>query len=146
MNYSPSAVIVQYLVDENLFSYPSRNGTWPVYIDYFPGGKKKQTGGVVSSTQGLMDGREMESGKVIDHPGIQIMVRTKTYDKGYEKILSVCSDFETVNNKSVVMRDSTIYTLCNISRISSILPMGIEEETRLFLFSVNFIITMKKNP
>ena len=95
----------------------------------------------MGDSEGFMDGRLM-TGEVIDHPGIQIRVRSRNYQTGFQKISKVAKNLSELSNFPVVMPSGLSYTIHNVSRVSSILPMGIEPGTRLFLFSVNFLVTV----
>ena len=144
MSKSPAEVLHYYLISQGLFTSPSAKGDFPLFITTLPGGKDVEKAGCVSDTSFIKDGRLM-TGETIIHPGIQIRIRTRTFEEGWMKMRAIASLLEMVHNLSIVISADDYYTLYNVSQTSAILPMGQDPETRLFLFSINYITTIKEN-
>jgi len=144
MNKSPAEILQFYLISQDIFSSPSSKENWPLFITTLPTGKGLDDIGCISDTTSVKDGRLM-SGPNILHYGIQARTRSRTFEDGWKKMQEITSVLELVNNLSIVIDVDNIYILQNISQGSSVLPMGQDPETRLFLFSVNFITTIKES-
>lgn len=143
MSHPSSEILIKYLIDETeLFTLSTRGSTWPIFQNVLPGNKNIQSAGVIFDTGGILDGRLMSTGETIDHPGIQVRVRSKDPSSGYNKLKDVCDKFASIHNASVEMADGTEYVINSITRISTILPIGIDPETKLFEFTVNFIVSI----
>jgi len=142
MNHTPAQILAYYLTIEGIFTSPTNTaGEWPLFVTSLPGGKSVQQAAALRDTEGVADGRLMV-GETIDHPGIQLRIRVRDYLTGWRKIWAAANDFSAINQLSVVMTDGTVYIVHNVSRISSVLPMGVEPETGLPVFSVNFLVTI----
>lgn len=141
MNHTSAQILTKYLIDKGLFTDPLDNDEWPVFINHLPGGKDVQQAAAVNDNESMMDGRLME-GTVIDHPGIQVRVRDRDFTIGLQKARAVAASFSTIKKKIVAMSDGSHYTIWNVSRVSNVLPMGVEPGTRLKLFSTNFLTTI----
>jgi hypothetical protein len=143
MNKSPAEILAYYLMSQNTFSNPSSLTPWPLFTTTLPTGKNIELAACINDTMSIKDGRLM-SGENIIHFGIQVRVRGRTFTEGWMKIMEVASLFEQVHNVSIVIDVDNTYIIHNVSQTSSILPMGQDPETRLFLFSMNFITTIKE--
>jgi hypothetical protein len=115
---------------------------FPCFVAYMPDDPDNLM--VVYDTTGELDGRIMSTGEVVEHPGIQIMVRAKDYPTGYEKCLQICKAFEEVKNLPVAISSMETYVVSSITRRSGIISLGIDENDRKrrHYFSINFITTI----
>ena len=142
MNYTTAQIITKYLIGEGIIESPTKLAIWPGYISHLPGGKSVQQAVALSDTQGVNNGRIMKTGEVIEHPGLQIRVRSRDFETSFKKATEAADKLSTTIRETVTMNDGSKYLINNVSRFSSILPMGVEPETRLFLCSVNFTATI----
>jgi len=142
MKHTTAQILTKYLMGKGIIETPSKQAIWPGFISHLPGGKDVQQAVALSDTQGMNDGRIMRTGEVIEHPGLQIRVRSRDFETSFQKATEAADSLSSVIRQSVTMKDNTSYLINNVSRFSSILPMGVEPETRLFLCSVNFTATI----
>jgi hypothetical protein len=92
----------------------------------------------------LLDGRLMGTGEVIEHYGIQLKIRSSDYLTGWQKIRQLVLYLRAINNNHVVIGDTT-FVLHNLSQTTSIVCLGNEAESkRRFLFTVNYVCTIKQ--
>lgn len=143
MNHTVSDIVATYLISQGILQIPGISATWPIYVGHLPGGKLQRQAAVITDTPATRDGRLMHTGEVIEHPNFQIRVRSEVYQTALLKLQEIATTFDPITNTTVVMGVDS-YSIKNISRTSSIIPMGVEPETRLFLFSANFLITIKQ--
>ena len=83
-------------------------------------------------------------GLVPTHPGIQLRIRSNTGEIGYIKIEDIASALDKILNATVEMGGGKEYEIQNASRTSPIIPLGQEIGTRRYLFTVNFLLTIKR--
>ena len=142
---SPAFILSEYIINELLsMTNPENGGLWPLYTAHMPDGDDVESNcGALYGTPGILDGRLM-TGLVIEHPGIQLRIRSKTYEVGFAKTEAIVLSLDGVNNSTVVINSST-YQIQNVSKSTPIIPLGLERGTeRRFLFTVNFLMTLKK--
>ena len=143
---SPAVILSEYLIDQGLFTAPSDEDSWPLYISSVPDADtvENDLGGIYDS-EGLKDGRIMSSGETIFHYGFQVRVRSEDYQDGWDKLHEVNELLVAVTNEVVTVA-SVDYLVESISQISSIMSLGVEEGTkRRYNFTVNFLATIKEN-
>lgn len=135
----PSAIMYQLLHDLGRVG-----GGWPAYISFMPDTPDEVV--VIYDTEGDMDGRLMATGEQIEHPGIMIQVRGKSYLDTCNKAAQIALALDQVRNVWVAADSSSWYNVLNVSRTSPVIPLGIEEDARgrRHLFSLNMVLTMQK--
>jgi len=143
---SPATVIAEYIIQTlALMTRPSVQGNWPLYVASMPDGDNVETNvGAVYDTLGIKDGRLM-IGSMIQHYGMQIRIRSREYNEGFEKIEDIVSDLDAVLNQTIEISPLE-YEILNVSRTSPIVPLGLERDStkRRFLFTTNFLATIKE--
>jgi|SRR6185503_6369049 len=138
---SPSDIIRQALIDLSLVD---TSEGWSVFVGFFPDTPDEAV--CVYDTAGVLDGRLMVTGEVIEHPGIQIRVRGKSYPAVWSKITEITKGLDVIKKLSVVFSEEEAYTVHNVSRSGAILPMGIDEigNRRLHNFAANMTVTISR--
>ena len=146
LQISPAMIVARYIIEAlETMTDPSDDDSWPLYIGSSPDGDNVETNiGVMYDTVGIKDGRLMV-GSVIQHFGIQLRIRSRDYEDGYEKIESVASDLDAILYETIEINTEE-YRIENLSRTSAIIALGLEQNTtkRRFLFTVNFLATLKE--
>ncbi len=139
MNHSPSEVIRQYLLDEELFDEDLADD-WSLYVDAMP--PKPHKVAVVYSTTGLKDGRLMDGGETIFHNGFQLRVRGLSYNAVFLKLRAAKDNLLTVNGASVVLDEDT-YIIHNVSQATDLIYLGLNlEDSRRMSWVCNFLATI----
>ncbi len=141
---SPASVIAEYIITTlTTMTKPTLNNDWPLYISLMPDGDEVETNlGAVYDTVGVNDPRQM-NGLVPEHPGIQIMIRSQNHEAGYAKIESIGNALDEVVRAQVFIGEKE-FEIHNISRTSNIVSLGVERGTKRYLFSLNYIVTIRK--
>lgn len=136
---APADIIRQLLIDLGL---GAATGDWTIYVSFFPDTPDKAI--CIYDTAGIFDGRLMENGFRIEHPGIQIQVRAQIYPDLWDKANTIATTLDAQMGTEVIMESAEAYTIHNISRTGAILPIGIEEEgdRRRHYVSINAVITL----
>ena len=113
-----------------------------LYVSFLPDKPDEMI--AIFDTAGRLDGRMMRTGEQIEHYGIQIQVRGKSYPGTYAKVRGIASFLDAVKKESVDMGSDEIYVLHNMSRSGAILPIGMETvaDRRRYLFSLNYLATI----
>lgn len=145
LSLSPAAIAAEYLIETSgsMVRYDS-GSSWPLFVSHMPDGPNVPTDcGCIYDTSGVLDGKLM-AGIVIEHPGIQLRVRSRDYQTGWAKIEATALVLDAINYDTLT-KNSLEYELQNFSRTSGIVSLGLERGTnRRFLFTVNFAVTIKQ--
>ena len=142
---SPASIIAYYIIEElSKMTDPSDKDDWPLYISHLPDGSNVKTdAGAIYDTTGINDMRSMDGG-VPQHPGIQIRIRSRSYETGYAKIEDIANALDEVVNASIEI-GVLEYEIQNVSRTSPIVSLGVEPGTRRrFSFTINFLLTVRE--
>ena len=142
LEVSPASIIAYYIINTLAkMTDPSTGSAFPLWISHMQ--DKPSNAGAIYDTSGVLEQRQM-SGLVPTHQGIQIRIRATSYEIGYAKIEDIASALDEVFDASVEI-DPEEYVLQNVGRSSPIVSLGIEEGTkRRYLFTVNFLLTIRK--
>ena len=138
---APSVVMARYVIETlGLAGDPTVGEDWPLYIGSMPDYGAPNDCMAIYDTTPVGHGRNMD-GTYDQHFGMQLRVRSKEYDDGWDKINAVAEAVDLTYNDQVLMADGNKYTIRTMTRASSVLPLGIEPQTkrRRYLFTVNWI-------
>ncbi len=139
---SQANIIQTYIIGQGLMSTPSDGDVWPLYVSHLP--DIDIDCGAIYDTAGVLDAK-LSNGEVVEHLGIQISIRSDDYEMGYIKIEAITLALDVIHNVDVALDSATYYRIQNASRSSPIVPLGTEKGTkRRFLFTVNFLMTLRK--
>jgi len=142
---SIASILAAYIINSlSLMTNPSDGDNWPLYISSMPDGDDVEVNcGSIYDTVGILDGK-LSNGEVIQHPGIQLRIRSDNYEIGFAKIEAIALALDDVSWDTVEV-NAIAYLLQNISRTTSIVPLGSERGTkRRFIFTTNFLVTIRK--
>ena len=143
---SPAFTLASYIIENaiGVMTDPADEDDWPLYVSSMPDEPDIETNlGVLYNTTGIKDGRLM-SGVVIKHYGIQLRIRSNIYTIGFAKAETIMVALDSVFPDTIVI-DAVTYRIYNVKRMSSVIALGIEKGTKgRFLFTVNFLVTLKR--
>jgi len=136
---APAAEIIHQLLADA--GHIELSADWPGYISFMPSFPNQAV--CVYDMSGEDDGRLM-TGTKIDHPGIQIQVRSKTYSVGWSKASDIALALDNQIKTSVAIESDATYILHNASRRGTIHPIGVDEEDgqRRHYFTINAMVTI----
>ncbi len=143
---SPASVIAEYIITTlELMTRPTLNNDWPLYTSLLPDGKNVKTNaGVIYDIAGVSDSRQM-NGLIPEHPGIQLRIRSRDYETGFAKIEAMASALDDLVTVATVIVGDETYEIYNVSRQINIIPSDeVKGTTRRYLFTLDFIVTIKK--
>jgi len=136
MGTSPAVLIASLLVQVgNLMSLPSSKEEWPMYVAHLP--DLKANSGVIYDTAGLLDGRLMKTGEVIEHYGLEIHIRSNKYDTGFSKINELANALDLVHNITVDVDSDLGFQIVSVNKMTPATYAGLDEERR-FNFTTNY--------
>jgi len=142
LSFPPALIIARYLTGNfSSITIPTNLQDWPLYVGYMPDDTRRNAGAVYD-TVGLLDGRIMRTGEVIEHPGIQIKVRSLGYETGYQKAREVVVYLDALINELVTIQQKN-FMIKNASRSSMIASLGLDEKNN-HNFTVNYTTTIKE--
>ena len=96
---TPAGQLASLLLRKGLLVLPGPNVAWPISISHIPDDPNEAM--AFYDTTGTEDGRLMESGERVEHPGFQIKFRSKNYDVGYAKARLIAGALDTYHNEQV---------------------------------------------
>lgn len=144
---SPASIIAAYIIDIlEKMSSPDANSDWPLYVSHLPDSDNVKTdAGAIYNTTGINDMRSM-NGKIPQHPGIQLRIRSQNSETGYAKIEDIALTLDEIFRNTVEV-DEQEYEIQNASRTTPIVSLGLEVGTtkRRYNFTVNYLLTLKLN-
>lgn len=147
LDHSPADVIRKVIVQLTLGVVPSYangvyNGSpWPVFAGGEP--DKPDSSITVYDTSGVDHGRLMH-GERSEHHGVQVRIRSAAHTAGYAKARAIAVGFDEDVSFMTVTIGSTSYTVWAITRTSDVLDIGKEPGTNRDLFTVNAIVSLRK--
>ena len=141
---SPARILANYIIQTmSKLSTPSESDDWPLYISHLPDAKDISTAvGAIFNTAGVLESRCM-NGKVPQHHGVQIRVRSRTSEAGYIKLEDIACILDLVSCDTTITIGTLSFNLQNISRSSTIITMGIDE-LRRSNYAVNYLLTLRR--
>lgn len=144
--HAPAQIIAKYIIEATLGTDPIKNQRWPTFIGFMPNERENKSGLICCyDTNGTTDGRLMRTGTIIEHPSVQIRLRSVDAQSAYAKARSIATALDSLFREEISLEDST-YLLLNASRRSPILDMGTSPEEKTFKnFSINYLLTIKEN-
>lgn len=141
IQHSPSQIIAAYLIQAGVFSTPGAIKEWNLFSNSMP--KIPIELGATYNFMGIMDGREQGTGRTVEHPGFQVMLRTQQDDRASIKANQVFAALDAVRNTQITVGDVT-YNLTAAHRTSPLLPVKEEEGGGRLLFVINGILTFQE--
>ncbi len=142
LSHLPSDIIRQLLIDLML----GTDGTlddWPIYTTASPNTPSDVI--ILFQTEGKFQGRDMFSGAIQGHYGINIAVRGEDIETTGDKAQDIADAMDSTVDRDIVSMTSPIntYQIEAITRTSDPLHVGKEQpEGRWELFSINLIVAM----
>ncbi|MDD3034705.1 MAG: hypothetical protein PHT25_08930, partial [Bacteroidales bacterium] len=125
MIHTSAEILAQYMMDVGIFEMPSQAASWPLYIAFLPARENGNDSAVIAETTGILDGRYAD-GKYVEHYGSQLRVRSLSYSEGYLKTYNASLELNSILNTPITL-DGVFYRINNVSRTSSVIPLGVEE-------------------
>ena len=146
LEISPALILSEYIINTlGLMTNPTASGLWPLYTSYLPDSDDVESNaGAIIGKEGFLDGRLMKTGEVINHPGLQLKIRSLTNEIGYVKIESIGLGLDQVAGNNIIIDGST-FEILNIKKVTDIISLGLEEGTnRKYISTIDFLMTLKK--
>ena len=138
---SPASILASYIINTLGLMSGYSSDDWPMFIGSLPDSDNiADDAGAIYDTSGVLDGRLMRNGTIIEHEGVQIRIRSVEYNDGWQKINDIMDALDAVLNVEVTV-DSYDYVLNSLSRAASIAIMGADEKRR-YSFTVNYLCTI----
>lgn len=141
--YSPADIVRQLLVDLGLTE--ESGSSWPAYVSFLP--ELPHEAICVYDTAGNPDGRLMEDGTRIEHPGIQIRVRGRTYLDAWQKANSIALALDIMGQILIALYGMSTYLIHNVSRTGTVISAGVDDrdDRRRYHFTINAVMTIPNN-
>lgn len=120
-------------------------GQWPVFVSTLPEGTDvKDNALCVYDTSGVMDGRIQKTGESIEHPGIQVRIRSGDYAAGFAKAKAAAAALDGIKMSAVTVGAESA-KVQSVTR-GAVMSLGPEPQNRRRVsFTINGIVTMVSN-
>src|SRR6185436_10934890 len=158
MKHAPADIIRHYMKAIGICTLPEDNLDWPGYVDFLTG--KSPNAILFTDTNGRRDGRFMRTGETIEHPGLQVLVRSNDQQVAWQRADLISKIFDATAKQIVTIQNTSDptaqnYVISSISRRGSIIPLSTEEhykalerqskEIKLgqFIYVLNALITLE---
>ena len=138
--HSPADIVRYLLIASELGSLPTDGISWPAYVSSEPDAPDNCI--TLYDTQGRTDGRIHFTGEVVDHPGVQVRVRSVDHKTGYVKAKSIHSVLSTKVLRTVTIASET-YLVQTLTMQQAPLALGTERGiSERHIFTINLIVTI----
>lgn len=147
LEHSPAQIIRQLLIDLSLAT--DGGASWPAFYSREPGAPDNCI--TVYATQGIVHGRSMIDGRIVEKRGIQIRIRSQVENVGWVKADAIRTELaESVYQRTVHITSGathTDYLVHSLDRIGEILSIGTESPTSSRnLFTLNAVTHIRQLP
>jgi len=134
---SVAEIVRQALVDIGQVNVSFHGGDWPAFVGSTWDLNTNMC--ALYDTTPIKDGRIVDTGEVIMHHGLQLLVSSLDYEIGWSKFRDVMQVINELRNVEVTV-DGTVYIIVNAKKESAA-HIGIDERRRQ-LFSANYLVTV----
>ena len=143
MSLDPIKIARQILIDGEIVTLPSESEDWPCYDKRLPDDASVPNNALaIVGTSGVKQGRKMR-GLTLMKRGVQVFLRSSKYDDGWDKMVEIQAEFDTVD-KTTVTVDSVDYLVQVMVQVTDIISIGTEpDNSRRELFSLNYLMEVK---
>lgn len=134
LSHPPARIIRNMLADLGYGTHWDAAGSWPLYFNQLPDSPDNCI--AIHDTEGVRHGRDMAAGSVVEHYGIQILVRGSDPTEAYAKANDIAIALDAVSDIQVTVSES-VYNVHSVLR-SPVLRIGPEASAiRRYLYSIN---------
>lgn len=138
---SPARILRDLLVQEDQATNLRDQKDWPACHASEGDGPDNMV--TVYDASGELQGRLHVTGKVPEHYGIQIRVRSSESEVGYKKMSSLCRWMDQELYRNEITVDGVAYLVHSATKRTSVLPLGRDvNNSSRFLFTVNYTVTI----
>jgi hypothetical protein len=141
MPYPPSKVLIFYLQQTGFVQFDSQEQDW---FGTFGGMNDRADNAVtVFDTTPKNDGSLMKTGEYILHPGVNLRIRSKDYDTGFNKAEEIRIQLCAVKGYEVVMDESTgeKVKIKTFGLVGGVNFVGREEQEERYVFTLNGLLS-----
>lgn len=145
LDNSPADITAALIAALGLGTAPDANGDWPVFVADEPD-RPDNCVTVYDSPDSPVDGREMNSGRMLANLSIQVRVRATTHEEGYAKANEIhTAMLEDVYQEHVEVQAAHYLVHC-FSKPSPVRALGTEQGTisKRRIFTFDALVTLKK--
>ena len=140
LTVSPASLLAVYLTGLGHVTSPSSAQDWPLYISNLP--DTPDNAAVIFNSTPIKDAKLMQTGNVIHHYGVEILLRCVNDEDGWDKCNILAGELDILRNVFVSINDST-YKIHNVTRLGGVNSLGSESDSRRRnMFSMNFTVSI----
>lgn len=140
--HSPADVVAYLLAELGVGSQPSASAAWPVFVSGEPDTPDNCI--TVYDTDGNDHGRNMVTGEIMGHRGVQIRVRSTTHQVGYLRADLISETLAEIYDRTVSI-SGTAYTVHCFTGIGDVISIGRDRpQGSRRVFTLNALVDLKQ--
>jgi hypothetical protein len=142
LSHTPAYIIRQFCINELLVG-DNNASEWPSFVSSLPTYEEVGNDAVCfTNIEPVLLGRIIRDGSHPERYGVQIRFRAFDSEAAWKKGRDVQDALDSLLRESITI-DSVAYVIGDANRSTSLLPMGYEDETRLYHIATNYTITIE---
>lgn len=143
LTHSPAQVVQYYLAAQGVAVVAPAAGPWKVYRDNEPDMPDQVI--TIYDTSPVLEGRDMRSNEVIEHPGIAVRVRAVTSDPAKTKAREVKAKLTALKRTQVTVA-GVVYLVKAFTLTTGVIPLGEQDKNNRVLYTLNGTLTLAELP
>lgn len=146
LSHTPAEILRQCLIDLGVATDQEDEQPWPAFYALLPGRPDEVI--TVQNTQGTLDGRLMDEGEYVEHPGFQARLRSRYQRTGWLKAQEVWNTLSAIRRQPVTLPHPETevdvdYTIQSVTLTAPIAVLGQDPDNeRRENFTINGRITL----
>lgn len=142
LTHSPADVLRSLLVALGLAAYPPAT-PWPAFLGLQP--DQPDDALTLTDTPGRKLGRRHHDGRVLEYPGVQVLVRSSDHATGWAKAAAVESALDESVYDTAVAVGASSYLVHSVTRTSKAVFNGKETlRTARTVFTLNVLLDLRQ--
>lgn len=139
----PSRFIRKWLMDQSIIGNENAaSASWPSTIAQVPTSPDNFV--TLTDTFGILDGRNLSNGQAYNHPGIQVRVRSQSFDSAYMKGLEIQTSLsQNIGGQLISLDVSRIAKIEGMKLTMPLSYMGEETQNRRHVVVFNMVVTIR---
>lgn len=140
---NPAMILKKWFIDQGIGVAHTTNADWRTYAPGMPDDDTLAYSKVISvgNTTPVQDGR-LGEGDVVEHPGVQIMIRSNDYNAGWDKGKAIEEALAIDLTGDQVTFDGEVYTIDEFTKTSGLTYIRQTEKNKRSEFTINGTLTL----
>jgi len=141
-----SEILRQVFLDGLYVSLPNAGSGWPCFATHLPDGDRAVDNAIcIYDELPEKDGRHMNTGEVVLHYTVQILLRTNNQSQGWLKLSQLANYLDSLANKRVTVNGDS-FILLSATQRTGVDSLGVEadEPQRRWFFDTRYALSIRE--